>query len=208
MSATAIYEWLMGPAAAGSVVDDFDRHVLASILAISLGEAEQTGQSLAECVGLDVQALQEMASHVFPAAVAKLGEAAGTAKPTRCPDEECIFDLLWRFSTRRTVLESHLASMIARRTQRPNHLWQDLGLQDRSELSRLMGRHFKALVERNSRDMKWKKFLYRVLCRDEGMGFCAAPVCTECDDYETCFGEEMGDRLLPLNPTAMKEVAK
>ena len=40
------------------------------------------------------------------------------------------------------------------------HLWQDLQLGSRAELSALMGHWFPGLVARNQADMKWKKFLY------------------------------------------------
>jgi len=60
----------------------------------------------------------------------------------------------------------------------------------------LMERHFPRLARRNSGDMKWKKFFYRMMCTAEGFQLCAAPVCTECDDFEDCFGSEEGDALL------------
>jgi nitrogen fixation protein NifQ len=44
--------------------------------------------------------------------------------------------------------------------------------------------------------MKWKKFLYRMICRDEGFRLCSAPSCSECDDFAVCFGEESGESLL------------
>ena len=44
--------------------------------------------------------------------------------------------------------------------------------------------------------MKWKKFFYRTICRDEGYTLCAAPSCAECEDFDNCFGEEGGESLL------------
>ena len=44
--------------------------------------------------------------------------------------------------------------------------------------------------------MKWKKFLYRMICRDTGYSLCTAPSCSECDDFEICFGEESGESFL------------
>ena len=82
---------------------------------------------------------------------------------------------------------------------RPNHLWQDLGLRNRGELSALMRRHFEPLADRNVNDMKWKKFLYRMICRDEGFRLCTAPSCAECDDFAVCFGDESGESLLARN---------
>jgi nitrogen fixation protein NifQ len=72
----------------------------------------------------------------------------------------------------------------------PRHLWRDLGLRNRTELSDLMQRHFTMLARWNVNDMKWKKFLHRLVCSSEGFTICASPVCSECNDYDVCFGEE------------------
>jgi len=71
-----------------------------------------------------------------------------------------------------------------------NHLWQDLQLASRAELSALMRRWFPALVARNVADMKWKKFLYRELCRREEILICKSPSCAVCTDRPACFGPE------------------
>jgi nitrogen fixation protein NifQ len=86
-----------------------------------------------------------------------------------------------------------LAKMIARRSMEPNHLWEDLGLRDRSELTRLLVRHFGPLAVRNTRNMRWKRFFYRMLCEDDGLVMCSTPVCTNCNDFSLCFGEESGE---------------
>ena len=59
-----------------------------------------------------------------------------------------------------------------------------------------MTRHFKPLALRNTGDMKWKKFFYRLICADASYTLCTAPSCAECDDFEGCFGEETGESLL------------
>jgi len=71
-----------------------------------------------------------------------------------------------------------------------NHLWQDLQLASRSELSALMRHWFPVLVARNSHDMKWKKFLYKQLCEKEEIQICKAPSCAVCTDRPVCFGPE------------------
>jgi nitrogen fixation protein NifQ len=88
---------------------------------------------------------------------------------------------------------------VARRSLRANHLWQDLGLGSRDELSDLMKRHFAPLAARNSQNMKWKKFLFRMVCLDEQAGLCPAPTCGECTEFEGCFGDEPGVGLLARN---------
>ncbi len=72
------------------------------------------------------------------------------------------------------------------------HLWQDLGLPSRSELSALIGHWFPALAERNTHNMKWKKFFYKQLCLREELLICKAPTCGVCSDYGVCFGPEDG----------------
>lgn len=71
-----------------------------------------------------------------------------------------------------------------------DHLWQDLGLWSRTELSGLLIHNFPRLAELNSKDMKWKKFLYKRLCEAEGLYVCRAPSCEVCKDYQQCFGAE------------------
>lgn len=72
-----------------------------------------------------------------------------------------------------------------------NHLWQDLQLPSRAELSALMRHWFPGLVARNRADMKWKKFLYKQLCEREELFICKAPSCAECCDHARCFGPEV-----------------
>ena len=71
-----------------------------------------------------------------------------------------------------------------------DHLWQDLGLWSRGELSELIRFNFPGLAAKNSRDMKWKKFFYKQLCEAEGVYLCRAPSCDVCADHAGCFGPE------------------
>jgi nitrogen fixation protein NifQ len=68
-----------------------------------------------------------------------------------------------------------------------NHLWQDLQLPSRAELTALMNHWFPALAARNDRDMKWKKFFYKQLCDRAEISVCRAPSCAVCSDYALCF---------------------
>ena len=71
------------------------------------------------------------------------------------------------------------------------HLWRDMGLRNRGELRVLFERHFAPLAADNTMDMRWKKFLYRRLCRWEGFASCRAPSCSACVSYAECFGAEL-----------------
>jgi nitrogen fixation protein NifQ len=104
--------------------------------------------------------------------------------------------LLLANQSRETEESRWLAAMIARRSVEPQHLWEDLGLRDRTELSRLLNRHFAPLAERNTKNMRWKRFFYRALCEDDGLVMCSTPVCSRCGDFDLCFGDESGESLL------------
>lgn len=83
-----------------------------------------------------------------------------------------------------------MASIIAAACLGSEHLWRDLGLQSRLHLRQLLSEHFPALVERNDRDMRWKKFFYKQLCEQEGGYVCRSPTCEACPTYHECFGDE------------------
>ena len=188
-----VYRSLMEARAPGC--DEFDAHVAACILAISTADAGGLEQPDTAAAGLSAEQFGATIREFFPKAAAwRLFASSETVE--RAADEACLLDLLERCTTARAPFQMLLAATIARRAQRPNHLWQDLGLNNRAELSQLMTRYFKPLALRNTGDMKWKKFFYRLICADASYTLCTAPSCAECDDFESCFGEETGESLL------------
>lgn len=189
-AAETLYDRLIG-CGASREADGFDLHVVSSIIAIGAMESDREGRPLTDCIGLDPGELGELCAIFFPSAV-----ISQASRPVVGQQEQALRDILWMNSAEASVLELLLARMVARRSLRPNHLWQDLGLANRGELSQLMERHFPRLAQRNSQDMKWKKFFYRMMCTSEGFRLCAAPVCSECDDFDDCFGSEDGEALL------------
>ncbi|WP_255305437.1 nitrogen fixation protein NifQ [Acidithiobacillus ferrivorans] len=86
--------------------------------------------------------------------------------------------------------EEWSAAIIATACFGDDHLWQDLGLTEREDLSAVIKRHFPRLHLKNSGNMKWKKFLYKRLCDQAAIRLCQAPNCSVCDDYARCFGPE------------------
>lgn len=176
-------------------VCDLDRHVLASIFTIAAAECSQT-RSLADGLGIGGSDLHVHIDQLFPGCLPLLKSLGLEMAITASADEECLQELLLRSRSSAAPFHSLLAVLLARRATRTNHLWQDLGLRNRGELSALMLRHFAPLALRNKQDMKWKKFFYRIICREEGFRMCTAPCCSECDDFQKCFGEESGESLL------------
>ena len=195
MESAEVYRWLM-QGGDRSACDAFDAHVVASVLSLAIAEAAREGRSVVSGLGLGARSLTEMTEEIFPHARPLFERLDPDEEPARADDESCLRELLLRYATLGTSLEDHLAAVVARRALRPNHLWQDLGLRHRRELSWLMSRHFEGLAAKNSQDMKWKKFLYRTICRDEGFVLCTAPSCGECSDFDRCFGDESGESLL------------
>lgn len=190
-SAGAIYRRLIGCAPAHALVGDtaaFDRHVLAAILAVSASE----GGPVASRCGLAAHEISDLLHRFFPA-VGDLG-ARWQAHASPLDEESAMVrDLLLAQRSADPQVGGWLAAMLARRAMEPNHLWEDLGLRARDELTRLMNRHFAPLAGRNTRNMRWKRFFYRSLCEDDGFVMCATPVCTECGDFALCFGDESGE---------------
>ena len=83
-----------------------------------------------------------------------------------------------------------LASIVAHACLRPDHLWRDLGLSGRDEVTDMLTRYFPALVARNVDGMRWKKFLARELALSLGLTPQPAPGCPGCEDFGFCFGGE------------------
>lgn len=108
----------------------------------------------------------------------------------RCDEYEDLLALLLEHRRDHGDESTWLASVVAAACMGDNHLWQDLGLANRMELSELMQTYFPVLYVRNAGNMKWKNFFYKQLCERAGVNACRAPSCRVCDDYHNCFGFE------------------
>lgn len=167
----------------------FDRHLLASILAAGAME----GGLLFEKVGLSSDELAVLLKQNFPSVRIKGDDLLLGSRRDDNDEVAMVRDLLLAQRSTGGDTGRWLAAMIARRVMEPNHLWADLGLRNHGELSRLLNRHFGPLARRNVNNMRWKRFFYRTLCEDEGLILCTTPVCTECKDFNHCFGDESGE---------------
>ncbi|MFZ1828725.1 MAG: nitrogen fixation protein NifQ [Candidatus Competibacteraceae bacterium] len=110
--------------------------------------------------------------------------------PRLLEEQEELVNLLFLHRAGQDEAECWLSVIVATGCMANDHLWEDLGLWSRQDLSELMIRNFPTLAARNDRDMKWKKFLYKQLCEQEGVYLCRAPSCAVCRDYPICFGPE------------------
>jgi len=165
-----------------SAAGDPNRSLLASMLA---GQAMGNG-CLPPDLGLGEQAFGNLLNRYFPA-------CAWSAAPRQLeaiPEWGDLQKLLLDHRARKSPSELLIANIVATACAGRDHLWQDLGLLKRDELSQLMWLNFPALASLNTGDMKWKKFLYRQFCSREGIYVCPAPSCGVCKDYAKCFGPE------------------
>lgn len=174
--------------------DPFLTEIFSRLLALGITEAREDGSTLDSSLGLGPYDLGELAVWIGHALVAR--HAAAADEPLVGEEEDQVRSLLMshRADDRRET--RWLAAIVARRAMRANHLWQDLGLADRSWLNELLRRFFPDLHAGNTADMKWKKYFYRKLCELEGFVLCTAPSCRECCDFDRCFGAEDGESLL------------
>ena len=173
---------LLAAPVGGPAARDPNRLLLASIIA---GQASGEG-CLPPHLGLGAAAFHYLCEAYFPGC-----EIASTAREVEAiPEWEDLQKLLLDHRACEYPSELLIANIVATACAGRDHLWQDLGLANREELSRLMWVNFPALARDNTGDMKWKKFLYRQVCSREGIYVCPAPSCGVCKDYAKCFGPE------------------
>ena len=140
-------------------------------------------------LGLAVAELGVLLRRHFPGAAWAAVDVCA-AGPERQPERAELLTLMLEHRVGQDDSEIWMAHIVAAACMAGNHLWQDLGLWNRADLSRLMTDNFPALAAKNTRDMKWKKFLYKQLCQQEGIYVCRSPSCEVCVDYLNCFGPE------------------
>jgi nitrogen fixation protein NifQ len=180
------------------VLDPLDQRDVIGMIQRAIDEARLTGESVSARLGVPSDQLASL--------IALVGVGVGDAPlgPTHVPDEEeaSVLELLIQELTSASPIARYLPAILARRAMEPNHLWEDLGLSARPDLTALMTRHFAALAARNP-GMRWKRFLYRSLCESQGFVACAAPSCAQCDEFSVCFDGEGGEsRLAELRRAA------
>ena len=147
--------------------------------------------AMPEWLGLGRERFAEMLDGHFPGLKVDEFNHLGAALPAERLDEmDDLYRLLLLNRSGRHDSEFWMVDIVIAGCLGNDHLWQDLGLWQRADLSRLMQDNFSSLAGRNDKDMKWKKFLYKQLCETEGIYTCRAPSCAVCADYEHCFGPE------------------
>lgn len=140
-------------------------------------------------LGLGENGFAALVARHFPGLIWR--PAAGMARrPELFPEFDDLAGFLAAEADPHVAGAREMARIVATGCMGADHLWQDLGLSSRAMLTELMALNFPALAAANTGDMKWKKFVYRELCRREGIYVCASPSCDVCTDLATCFGPE------------------
>lgn len=101
-----------------------------------------------------------------------------------------LLELLKGYRRDESPVTGWLAHAVAACCLGEDHLWQDLGLQDRASLSMLFSQFFPSLYAGNTQGMRWKKYLYKLLCERDVTFVCRSPSCQQCSEYANCFGPE------------------
>ncbi|HEB57413.1 MAG TPA: nitrogen fixation protein NifQ [Gammaproteobacteria bacterium] len=167
----------------GQANDDLLACILASW---SCGQAD-----LPVFMGLVAEQFQAMLVYHYPGFDAQqLLQPQVQLDPERGHERNELLSLLLRNRAGDCKSEKWMAEIVSTACMAQNHLWQDLGLWSRKDLTRLLEKNFPALAARNDRNMKWKKFFYKQLCNAEGIYVCRSPSCEVCADFQECFGPE------------------
>ncbi len=161
-------------------------------LACMLSSLASTRSGMPKRLGLSPTLFARMVYHHFPAAAwpVSLLTNGDDLDADRADERKELTDLMWFHRGRDHASVLWIAQIIAAGCMGSDHLWQDLGLWSRGDLTALMRRNFPVLAIKNNHDMKWTKFLYKQLCMQTGIYTCRAPSCEVCIDYAACFGPE------------------
>lgn len=142
-------------------------------------------------LGLSEERFASMLQAYFPGAMMPEGiESGEIVDPARMQEGAELRTLILNHAETLDEKTRWMAEVLVAGCMGGDHLWQDLGLWSRKDLSRLIAHNFPALAAKNDKDMKWKKFLYKQLCNAEGIYVCRSPSCEVCPDYSDCFGPE------------------
>ena len=182
--------------------ESFDRHIIGRLLLHAAAEAKRLGDSVENRLGLDGERLSAAAQFVHMDLFLDL---SSTAHAEEDEEEVMVRQILLQNCSGPSEVSEWLAFVVARRGMEPNHLWEDLGLAERPDLTKLLLRHFAPLASKNTRNMRWKRFLYRSLCEAEGFSMCPSPTCDACTEFHICYGDESGESVMARNNRAFNE---
>ncbi len=116
----------------------FDDHLFACFLAIGLTEEEAGVATLTDALGLSGNELARLFATRFPLGALPF-PLWREGEPVLEDEETLLRELLSSHRVRDDEAAAWLVAILARRSMRDDHLWQDLGLFNRAELSAAAG---------------------------------------------------------------------
>jgi nitrogen fixation protein NifQ len=95
--------------------------------------------------------------------------------------------MLWDHRSSDRRINQRLTLALAAACFGRQHLWQDLGLRGRADVSALVSQWFPTLFALNTQDLKWKRFFFQELGKRLGEPDLRPPGCDGCDNEQSCF---------------------
>jgi nitrogen fixation protein NifQ len=144
-------------------------------------------------MGLPINKFIELLETFFPGSSQEIcGESFREAYAERvsplASEFDDIVELLLEHRSDDAECNVWVAHAVASGCMGSDHLYHDMGLPDRRTLSSLLECYFTTLFQKNTGNMKWKKFFYKQLCERAEVIMCPARNCQSCIDYQNCFG--------------------
>lgn len=93
-----------------------------------------------------------------------------------------------------------MATILATACLRPDHLWRDLGLTGRDDVTALLTHFFPTLVAENTANLRWKRFLAEACAHAYGRAPAPAPGCPGCEAYGECYAH-LRQTIIPIGTT-------
>ncbi|WP_083254168.1 nitrogen fixation protein NifQ [Pandoraea sp. ISTKB] len=144
-------------------------------------------------LGLSGAALTQLLRRHF-SPVSEHWQACAAALPTPAWASNAMFVVEMREMLRRRadpILHpmdaADMATILATACLRPDHLWRDLGLTGRDDVTALLTHFFPSLVLENTENLRWKRFLAQVCAQAYGRAPAPAPGCPGCEAYGECY---------------------
>jgi nitrogen fixation protein NifQ len=176
------YNWL---------ISNCVRHGLGDLIARMLASQVANMGDMPRYLGLSKVEFTRLMKHHFPAVELEQFDHHGKVlDPMRSDEHAELRQLFITHADADPQTAEWVADILIAGCMGGDHLWQDLGLWSRKDLTALIRSAFAPLADKNIHDMKWKKFFYKQLCIQEGVYTCRAPSCQVCADYQECFGPE------------------
>ncbi|VVE45166.1 NifQ family protein [Pandoraea pneumonica] len=129
-----------------------------------------------------------LVSHARPEGAIFAGLLAPNATPERAArlglSGAALGELLRRHFA---PVPADMATILATACLRPDHLWRDLGLSGRDDVTALLTHFFPTLAAENTLNLRWKRFLAEACAQAYGRAAAPAPGCPGCEAFGECY---------------------